>query len=289
MYSIVRSTSLDNRPAADAGYRPYLSVIIPVYNEEPSIALIIERLFTVLVLIDKPFEVIAVNDGSRDRSLALLREQAAVRPELRVVDFRRNYGQTAAMMAGIEGAVIISIDADLQNDPEDIPKLLQKLDEGYDVVSGWRKERKDAPLRRNLVSRVANRLISTISGVRLHDYGCTLKAYRADVIKGVRLYGEMHRFIPIFASWMGAKVAETPVNHHVRQFGRSNYGLERVAKVLLDLIVVKFLDRHFAKPMYVFGGFGALALLLGSVSFTYRCSSSSRASRSSRRRCRCSP
>lgn len=272
MYSVVRSTSLDNRPAQEAGQRPYLSVIIPVYNEEPSVSLIIERLFAVLGAIGKRFEVIAVNDGSRDRSLALLREQAGLRPELRVVDFRRNYGQTAAMMAGIdhsEGDVIISIDADLQNDPEDIPKLLQKLDEGYDVVSGWRRERKDAPLRRNLVSRVANRLISQISGVRLHDYGCTLKAYRADVIKGVRLYGEMHRFIPIFATWMGAKVAEIPVTHHARPYGQSNYGLERVAKVLLDLIVVKFLDRHFAKPMYVFGGFGALALLFGSASFTY--------------------
>lgn len=247
-----------------------LSIISPIYNEEQNIPLLLGRLLEVLDGIDIPFEIIAVNDGSRDGSMAELRRHAAVRPEIRVVDFRRNYGQTAAIMAGIDharGDVIISIDADLQNDPKDIPNLLSKLAEGFDVVSGWRKHRKDAELRRNFVSRVANRVISRISGVKLHDYGCTLKAYRADVVKGVRLYGEMHRFIPIYASWMGARVTELPVTHHARQHGRSNYGLERVVKVILDLIVVKFLDRYMAKPIYVFGGFGFFALALGALSF----------------------
>lgn len=247
-----------------------LSIISPIYNEEKNIPLLLDRLFEVLGTIGIPFEIIAINDGSRDGSMAELRRQAVLRPELKVVDFRRNYGQTAAIMAGIDharGDVIVSIDADLQNDPQDIPHLLAKLAEGYDVVSGWRRDRKDAELRRNFVSRVANRVISRISGVRLHDYGCTLKAYRADVVKGVRLYGEMHRFIPIYASWMGARVTELPVLHHARQHGRSNYGLERIVKVVLDLIVVKFLDRYMAKPIYVFGGFGIFSLILGALSF----------------------
>ena len=212
----------------------------------------------------RTFEIIAVDDGSKDGSMAALRTIAAQRHELRLVSFRRNCGQTAAIMAAIDhagGEILISIDADLQNDPEDIPALIAKLDEGFDVVSGWRKERKDAAIRRNFVSRVANGMISRISGVRLNDYGCTLKAYRRDVIKGVRLYGEMHRFIPIYASWQGAVVTEIPVNHRSRRFGKSNYGLERIAKVLLDLLVVKFLDRYFVKPIYVFGGFGFLSLL----------------------------
>jgi glycosyltransferase involved in cell wall biosynthesis len=248
----------------------HLSVITPIFNEEKNIPILLDQLFEVLAKIGLPFEIIAVNDGSRDGSLARLRERAALQPQLKVLDFRRNYGQTAAVMAGIDhasGEVIISIDADLQNDPHDIPMLLAKLAEGFDVVSGWRVDRKDGELRRNFVSRVANRIISRISGVRLHDYGCTLKAYRSDVIKDVRLYGEMHRFIPIYASWMGAKVVEIPVRHNPRRFGRSNYGLERVAKVILDLIVVTFLDRFFTKPIYVFGGFGIVLLLLGAASF----------------------
>jgi glycosyltransferase involved in cell wall biosynthesis len=248
----------------------YLSIIVPIYNEENNIAPLIEQLFDVLGPINNSFEIIAVNDGSKDGSLPRLREEAARHPQFKVLDFRRNCGQTAAILAGIDhasGEVIISIDADLQNDPRDIPHLLTKLAEGFDVVSGWRKDRKDEELRRNLVSRIANRLISRISGVHLHDYGCTLKAYRADVIKNVRLYGEMHRFIPIYASWMGAKVVEIPVRHHPRRHGRSNYGLERVVKVVLDLIVVKFLDRYLIKPIYVFGGFGLLALLFGFASF----------------------
>jgi dolichol-phosphate mannosyltransferase len=246
-----------------------LSVITPIYNEEKNIPILMGHLLELLPTLQKSFEIIAVNDGSRDGSLAELRKQATLHPEIKVVDFRRNYGQTAAIMAGIDhasGSVIISIDADLQNDPQDIPNLLAKLDEGFDVVSGWRKDRQDAAMR-NFVSRVANWVISRISGVRLHDYGCTLKAYRSDVVKNVRLYGEMHRFIPIYASWMGAKVVDMPVRHYPRRHGHSNYGLERIVKVILDLIVVKFLDRYMVKPIYVFGGFGILSLLFGVVSF----------------------
>jgi dolichol-phosphate mannosyltransferase len=259
------------RPLQEAVQEPiYLSVITPIYNEEKNIPILVEQLLAVLQTLQKPFEIIAINDGSRDGSLAELRKQAALHPELKVVDFRRNYGQTAAIMAGIDhasGDVIISIDADLQNDPHDIPGLVAKLDEGFDVVSGWRKDRQDEAFRRNFLSRIANGVISSISGVRLHDYGCTLKAYRSDVVKDVRLYGEMHRFIPIYASWMGAKVVDMPVRHYPRRHGHSNYGLERIVKVILDLIVVKFLDRYMVKPIYVFGGFGILSLVFGAISF----------------------
>lgn len=242
---------------------PHLSVLIPIYNEEENIGPLMQRLFASLRALPHTFEVVAVDDGSRDASFERLRSAAEVHPELRVVRFRRNYGQTAAMMAGIDyarGDILLSLDADLQNDPEDIPLLLAKLDEGFDVVSGWRKDRQDARFRRTLVSRVANRMISWISGVRLSDYGCTLKAYRREVIKGVKLYGEMHRFIPIYATWLGARVAEIPVRHHPRTRGQSKYGLERVAKVVLDMLVVTFLDRYFVKPIYVFGGVGLLSI-----------------------------
>ena len=251
---------------------PHLSVIVPIFNEEGSIDRLLERLFAVLDRLEYRFEIITVNDGSRDTSLTLLRAAAERRPELKIVNFRRNYGQTAAMMAGIDhasGDIIVAIDADLQNDPDDIPALLAKLEEGFDVVSGWRKHRQDAAIRRNFVSRVANSLISRISGVPLSDYGCTLKVYRKEVIKGVRLYGEMHRFIPIYAAWQGAKVTELPVRHHPRQFGQSKYGLERIIKVVLDLMVVKFLDRHFVKPIYVFGGFGVFSFTLAGLAGLY--------------------
>jgi dolichol-phosphate mannosyltransferase len=251
---------------------PELSVIVPVYNEEDNVAPMCADLLRVLRGMNVRFEIIVVNDGSKDGSKANLTAIAAETPELKIVDFRRNYGQTAAMMAGIDhasGKVIVSIDADLQNDPEDIPALLAKIDEGYDVASGWRVDRKDAAIRRNFVSRVANRVISKISGVHLNDYGCTLKAYRADVVRGVRLYGEMHRFIPIYASWMGAKVVEVPVRHRARRAGVSKYGLERIVKVVLDLMVVKFLDKYFVKPIYVFGGFGVLSIALSSVFFCW--------------------
>jgi glycosyltransferase involved in cell wall biosynthesis len=251
---------------------PQISVIVPVFNEAESIDSLLRHLFETLDRLAHRFEIVAVNDGSRDGSLALLQAAARLRPELKIIDFRRNYGQTAAMMAGIDhasGEILVAIDADLQNDPDDIPLLLAKLDEGYDVVSGWRKERRDAPIRRNLISRVANSLISRISGVALNDYGCTLKAYRKDVIKGVRLYGEMHRFIPIYAAWQGARVTELPVRHHPRRFGQSKYGLERIIKVVLDLLVVKFLDRHFVKPIYIFGGFGVFSFALSGLAALY--------------------
>jgi dolichol-phosphate mannosyltransferase len=244
---------------------PEVSVIIPLYNEEENVHPLLERLFAQLTALPFSFEVLVIDDGSTDGSYRALQREAAERPQLKVIRFRRNYGQTAAMMAGIDfasGGTLISLDADLQNDPSDIPRLLAKLDEGFDVVSGWRKDRKDARFRRTLVSRVANHVISTISGVRLNDYGCTLKAYRSDVVKGIKLYGEMHRFIPIYARWMGARVTEIPVQHHARTRGVSKYGLERVVKVILDMIVVKFLDRHFVKPIYVFGSVGLAAIAL---------------------------
>jgi len=245
-----------------------VSVVTPIYQEEDNVQVLCGKLFDVLDGLGQTFEIIAVNDGSTDCSLERLKAIAERRRELKVIDLARNQGQTAAIMAGIEyasGETLVFIDADLQNDPEDIPKLLEKLDEGYDVVSGWRALRKDAAIRRNLVSRVANSLISKVSGVHLHDYGCTLKAYRRKCIKGVRLYGEMHRFIPIYASWMGARIAEMPVRHHSRQHGKSKYGLERVAKVMLDLMVVMFLDRYLAKPIYIFGGFGIFSLIVSAL------------------------
>jgi glycosyltransferase involved in cell wall biosynthesis len=246
-----------------------LSVTVPVFDEEQNVPILYERLAEVLETVGIPWEIIFVNDGSHDGSAAALDELATKDVRVRVVHFRRNFGQTAAMMAGVDfasGDVIIPIDADLQNDPRDIPGLLAKLDEGYDVVSGWRRDRKDHRLRRNMLSRVANRLISFISGVKLHDYGCTLKAYRREVIKDVRLYGEMHRFIPIYASWLGAKITEIPVTHHPRVHGKSKYGIERVIKVVFDLVVVKFLARYSEKPMYVFGTAGALSLFISFAS-----------------------
>lgn len=245
-----------------------ISVTIPVYNEEGNLRRLCEQLTPVLESLHRPWEVIFVNDGSSDGSAEVLDELAARETRIKVIHFRRNAGQTAAMMAGFEharGEIIVPMDADLQNDPQDIPLLLAKLAEGFDVCSGWRKDRQDHPVRRKLPSRVANWLISKASGVRLHDYGCSLKAYRRDVIKGVRLYGEMHRFIPIYASWLGAKVTEVPVRHHPRGAGVSSYGLERVVKVILDLVVVMFLDRYAQKPIYIFGGFGLLNFLVSLI------------------------
>jgi glycosyltransferase involved in cell wall biosynthesis len=261
-----------HRRAESAQPQLEISVIIPVFNEEESVGELCTSVLNVLQHLKLPFEIIAIDDGSTDRSRNVLLAVAKTAPELKIIEFRRNYGQTAALMAGIDyasGKVIVSIDADLQNDPQDIPALLQKIEEGYDVASGWRVDRKDAAISRNFLSRIANWLISRISGVRLNDYGCTLKAYRADVIRGIRLYGEMHRFIPIYANWMGATVIEVPVRHNPRRAGESKYGLERIIKVLLDLMVVKFLDRHFVKPIYVFGGFGLLSILISCLSFLY--------------------
>jgi glycosyltransferase involved in cell wall biosynthesis len=259
-------------PAAVAPRGDKISVIVPAKNEAKNLPILIARLLATMRGLGQPFEVIVVNDGSTDDSLSILRALAAINPEVRAIDLARNYGQTAAMMAGFDhatGNIIVPIDADLQNDPADIPRLLAKLAEGYDVVSGWRQDRQDAAIRRNFVSRVANRVISRISGVYLHDYGCSLKAYRRDVIGPVRLYGEMHRFVPIYAAWYGARIAEIPVNHSPRLHGTSNYGLERVMKVVLDLLVVRFLDRWIGKPIYVFGGFGVLWFIVGVISAAY--------------------
>ena len=244
-----------------------ISVTVPVYNEAEALPVLAERVTAVLEKLGKPWELIFINDGSHDGSEAVLDGLAQANPAIKVVHFRRNYGQTAAMMAGFDfaaGDVIIPMDGDLQNDPSDIPNLLAKIDEGFDVCSGWRKDRQDNALQRNIPSIMANRLISFVSGVELHDFGCSLKAYRAEVIKSVRLYGEMHRFLPIYARWHGAKITEVTVNHYARTTGKSKYGLERVIKVLCDLVVVKFLDSYAEKPMYVFGAVG-----LGSLSVSF--------------------
>ena len=244
--------------------RPQISVVIPLFNEEENVRALLDELFGELARLGRTYEVICVDDGSRDGTFAVLAEIAAGRPELRVIRFRLNFGQTAAMSAGIEaarGRVIVPMDGDLQNDPQDIGPLLAKLAEGFDVVSGWRKVRRDKEWGRKLPSRLANALISAISGVRLHDYGCSLKAYQRDVLQDVKLYGEMHRFIPIYASWQGASVTEIAVNHRARRAGVSKYGLSRTLKVVLDLMVVKFLASYSTKPIYVFGGFGLLNLL----------------------------
>ncbi len=243
---------------------PDLSVVIPVFNEEESVGPLLDELFAALRALGKTHEVICVDDGSRDGTFAALARRAASNPALRVIRFRLNFGQTAAMSAGIEaarGEVIVPMDGDLQNDPADIGRLLSQLDAGFDVVSGWRQNRQDKEWGRKLPSRLANRLISTISGVRLHDYGCSLKAYRREVLKDVKLYGEMHRFIPIYASWQGARVTELVVNHRARRAGTSKYGIGRTFKVVLDLMVVKFLASYATKPIYVFGGFGLLSWL----------------------------
>ncbi|MFP5238391.1 MAG: glycosyltransferase family 2 protein [Acidobacteriota bacterium] len=247
-----------------------LSIIIPLYNEEDNIAPLHARLQEVLGAMDTPYEIIMVDDGSKDGTAARLQELAQRDPRVKVIHLRRNFGQTPAMMAGIdaaEGDILIPMDGDLQNDPADIPRLLAKLAEGYDVVSGWRKDRQDHPLKRNLPSKVANFVISKISGVHLHDYGCSLKAYRKQIIKDVKLYGEMHRFIPIYATWQGAKVTEVGVTHHPRVHGVSKYGIDRTIKVILDLIVVKFLDTFAQKPMHLFGGFGLVSVFIAFLMF----------------------
>jgi glycosyltransferase involved in cell wall biosynthesis len=259
---------------------PDLSVVIPLFNEAENVNPLLDELFGVLHPLGKTFEVVAVDDGSHDGTFEALTVYAAKEPGLRVIRFQRNFGQTAAMSAGIEaaqGEVIVPMDGDMQNDPRDIPKLLETLEgasasEGsapraYDVVSGWRKNRMDRELGRKLPSRLANRLISAVSGIQLHDYGCSLKAYRRSVLSGVRLYGEMHRFIPIYASWQGAKVTEQVVNHRARAAGKSKYGLGRTGKVLLDLMVVKFLASFTTKPIYLFGGVGLFSLFLAFLAF----------------------
>ena len=247
---------------------PELSLFLPVLDEEENLRPMHAKIAAALDALGKTAEVIYVDDGSTDNSLAILREIAAADDRVRVISLRRNYGQTAAMSAGIDAAkgdILIPMDADLQNDPADISRLLDKLDEGYDVVSGWRKNRQDKLISRKIPSQIANRIISWIGGVPLHDYGCSLKAYRRDVIQDVKLYGEMHRFIPIYASWAGARVAEIPVDHHARTMGKSKYGISRTVKVVFDLITIKFMAEYHTKPIYVFGTFGMLAFFISII------------------------
>lgn len=244
---------------------PELSLFLPVLDEEDNLRPMHEKIQAALDALGKSAEVIFVDDGSTDKSLEILKEIAAADERVRVISLRRNYGQTAAMSAGIDaarGEILIPMDADLQNDPADIKRLLDKLDEGYDVVSGWRKNRQDKMISRKIPSMIANKIISWIGDVHLHDYGCSLKAYRRDVLKDVKLYGEMHRFIPIYASWAGARVTEIPVDHHARTMGRSKYGISRTIKVVFDLMTIKFMAEYHTKPIYVFGAFGMIAFLI---------------------------
>ena len=251
----------------------YLSLIIPVYNEEESLPHLHKALRVALNELNQEWEVVYVDDGSVDKSVQVLDNLVVEDPEhISVVQLRRNFGQTAAIAAGIdhaEGEIIILLDADLQNDPADIPMMLEYIDQGYDVVSGWRKSRKDNFATRTLPSRIANGLISFVTGVHLHDYGCTLKAYRRDALTGFRLYGEMHRFIPVYAHAVGAKIIEIPVRHHERKYGKAKYGLERTVKVILDLFTVKFLLSYANKPIYLFGGTGIFLMALSVITMLY--------------------
>lgn len=249
-----------------------LSVVVPVFNEEESLAPLHEQISATLAEIDCDAEIVFVDDGSSDRSREILSRLQRTDPRVKVVVLRRNFGQTAAMAAGFSfagGDVIVVMDADLQNDPADIHTLLAKHAEGYDVVSGWRKDRKDPWLSRRLPSRIANALISWVTGVHLHDYGCTLKLYAREIIENLQLYGELHRFIPALASWSGAKMAEVPVNHRPRLFGKSNYGIARTVRVILDLVTVKFLLQYSTKPLHVFGLWGLLSGLAGVILAAY--------------------
>jgi glycosyltransferase involved in cell wall biosynthesis len=249
-----------------------VSVLIPIFNEEGNLPLLHDKLDLALKKTRRPYEIIFVDDGSSDGSLEILLDLREKNPNVKIISFSRNFGQTAALSAGIDcskGDIIIPMDGDLQTDPEDILPLLQKIEEGYDVVSGWRKDRKDPLLTRRLPSKIANKIISLIGGVHLHDYGCTLKAYRRDILKNIKLYGEMHRFIPIYAQWIGARVSEIPVRHFPRGSGKSKYGMNRIFKIILDLMVVKFLLSYSQKPIYVFGGLGLLMILGGFLSGGY--------------------
>ncbi|HKY42064.1 MAG TPA: glycosyltransferase family 2 protein [Pyrinomonadaceae bacterium] len=261
-----------DQPVRTTTGAPEVSVFLPVYNEEPNLLPLHTKLNDALKTLERSAEIVYVDDGSTDGSLKILRDIADLDPRVRVIALRRNYGQTAAMAAGIDaakGKVLIPMDADLQNDPADIVRLLQKLDEGYDVVSGWRKNRKDKMITRKIPSMIANRLISWIGGVPLHDYGCSLKAYRRESLQDVRLYGEMHRFIPIYAAWAGARVTEIPVEHHARTMGKSKYGLSRTLKVVFDLMTIKFMASYQTKPIYVFGSFGMLAFAISIIGGLY--------------------
>lgn len=258
---------LDRPLSAGAAHGPLrISVVVPLYNEEESIPYLYPALTNALEGYGKPYEIIVVDDGSTDKSFALLAERARQDARMTIIRLRRNSGQTAAFAAGFDmarGDVVITMDADMQNDPKDIPLLMEKIDEGYDIVSGWRKDRQDRYLDRKLPSMIANRLISNVTDVRLHDYGCSLKAYRRDVLQHVHLYGELHRFIPALASQVGGSVTEVPVDHHARKYGSSKYGISRTIRVMLDLITVWFLGSYATRPIHVFGTMGLLSAGLG--------------------------
>jgi glycosyltransferase involved in cell wall biosynthesis len=246
-----------------------LSIIVPIYNEEENIADLHAGIGAALAGLPLEYEVILVDDGSMDNSFPILKEIARQDKKVKVIRLRRNFGQTAAMAAGFDasaGRVLVPMDGDLQNDPADIPRLMEKIREGYDVVSGWRKERMDAFLNRRLPSVMANYFISLMTGIKLHDYGCTLKAYRREVIEGINLYGEMHRFVPALASQVGARMAEIPVNHRQRLHGKSKYGISRTMRVMLDLLTVKFLLSYSTKPIQLFGKWGIYTLAAGFLS-----------------------
>ena len=245
-----------------------LSVVVPIYNEEESVDILVARLHDALMGTGRTFEVVLVDDGSKDRSWEKMTELAKRYPGLHLIRFRRNFGQTAAMSAGFNearGRIIVTMDADLQNDPADIPKLLAEVDRGFDVVSGWRRDRKDTFINRRLPSILANALISRITGVHLHDYGCTLKAYRREIVQNIQLYGELHRFIPALASWVGGSISEVVVSHHARQFGTTKYGIGRTVRVILDLVTVKFLMRYSTRPIHIFGKWGLLCGAVGTL------------------------
>jgi dolichol-phosphate mannosyltransferase len=255
-----------NRASAEG--IPSVSVVVPVMNEVESLPQLIEAIANTMSASQLSYEIIVVDDGSTDGSAELLRQQARTRTDLKAVLLRRNYGQTAAMAAGFNyacGKAIVTLDGDLQNDPADIPLLLAKLAEGYDLVSGWRQQRQDAALTRLLPSKMANWLIGRITGVKLHDYGCSLKAYRSELVADMHLYGELHRFLPALAYIEGARITELPVRHHARRYGRSKYGLWRTFRVLMDLLTISFMKRFLTRPMHVFGLFGLLSMVLGTL------------------------
>ena len=251
---------------------PELSIVVPLYNEAESLPPLVKQLLAALRPLGRSFELVLVDDGSSDDTAAVLRHLAAQTPELVAVLLRRNYGQTPAMSAGFDasrGALIVTLDGDLQNDPADIPLLLERLEQGYDLVSGWRHQRQDPAMSRKLPSRVANRLIARVTGVRLHDYGCSLKAYRRELVEDMNLYGELHRFLPALAFIEGARISEVKVNHRARSFGSSKYGIDRTFRVLMDLLTVWFMKRFLTRPMYVFGFGGLLSVALGLVLSLY--------------------
>ena len=243
-----------------------LSIVVPIYNEEESLPFLVNQLLEVLQPMQETFELVLVNDGSLDNSAEVIRKLSFEIPELVGVLLRKNYGQTAAMAAGFDissGDIVVTLDGDLQNDPADIPLLVNKIRDGFDLVSGWRFRRQDAAISRKLPSKIANRLIGKVTGVRLNDYGCSLKAYRKEVLRDMRLYGELHRFLPVLANIEGARITEVKVNHRARQFGSSKYGIDRTFRVLMDLLTVWFMNRFLTRPMYVFG-FGGILAIIGS-------------------------